>query len=161
MSENQTVNTDRYYGPNKVMTVQVLNELKTPLGSEMVRLTYENGRGAYVAKNIFELLVKDEATDATSFMELRKELIANELINVLTEYGLTHLESAMCMQHLMNKLDNAYDRVAHEKVSTGGGAWFPGADWRHFTTLLDLHEVIPPSQEDESTEEQEKENPTE
>jgi len=78
---------EQYYGNKKIMGVYPLEDKKTPAGSEMVRIMFEDGTEETMPKVRCELVCTETVSDLTTVQNKLKARVGAILFSTLHEYG--------------------------------------------------------------------------
>lgn len=106
-------------------------ENKTPLGNELVKLTYTDGSNDVIPRQMKDRLVSLKSRPNEEIYHLRAGIFADLTFSILREYGIKWSEFSY--YHALLKTSLEKNREAADKVLYGKS--------REDITLIDLHEV--------------------
>lgn len=102
-----------YIADKKVLTVSVLEDRKSPNGSEMVKVSFKDGTEEIMPKLRFELIVTSEISDLSGVQKLVREKVGSTMFSILHEYGIKfgEIEGAVdaCVNYANAGLQKATD----------------------------------------------------
>jgi len=78
--------TKKYVGPNLVVRIEKI-DLKTPLGNDVHKVSYENGSFEIIPQKTLDVVLKDSPIDSTSLREIVANVFMDEAVKVLMEYN--------------------------------------------------------------------------
>ncbi len=79
---------EKFIADKKVLTVEVLTDEKTPVGSEMVKIIFEDSTTEIMPKVRFELIVTDTISDATTVQKKVSSRVGAMMYSTMHEYGI-------------------------------------------------------------------------
>lgn len=142
MSEKQ------FIGPYEVIGISA-EEMKTPSGGEVVRVTFETAAAKIMPKRTFDLLVAKEPTDFTSVEEKLLNKICEGLFDYLKEWDVTaiQLESLLLLMSRVGK--GMFDKASHTAFTkevygvSQIETWQRGApSFTDYRTLLECEMIV-------------------
>lgn len=123
---------EKYIAENKVITVTILDSKKTPLGNELVKVSYDNGSEEIMPKVRFELISTDSISDASTVMEKVKARVGSMLFSTLHEYGVKWGEINGIMDTTVALVDNGFIKATDIK-------W--GCE-KEYISLLSINDIL-------------------
>jgi len=79
---------ETFIADKKVLTTEVLVNEKTPVGSEMVKVTFEDETTEVMPKARFELITTNSKSDATSVQKKVSSRVGALMYSTMHEYGI-------------------------------------------------------------------------
>lgn len=106
----------KYIGPNEVEDIYS-TEHKTPSGKEVLRITYVGDvKDELMSRLMFDKVVSKEATDLSLLREDRLIPIAEDMLKVMTEWGVKLDEVPyLIQQKILKSIEDSTDK-AHSKL---------------------------------------------
>lgn len=138
MAEAQTVS---YIGSFKVTSVALVDQ-KTPMGNEMVDVTYENGRVQRFTKKTYELVVTDIPSDATIVQKTKFNHLVPSIVSVIAEFDIEVFEIQALLQRIADNIDNSFSRATNYVWTKDDTQFVPGGNPLHTRSLLEADAVI-------------------
>lgn len=132
---------NQYIGPNKVVGI-VENELKTPMGHEIVEIVFESIPKILMPKKAFDLLSRNTPMDYTSYTKMKVELIGRELVALIMEYDIRNLEMVILMKFTADLMQDAFERASNFLWTGDDKQWISGMSFLNERTLLEAERVI-------------------
>lgn len=153
-----TKNMTQYIGPNKVVGL-LKEEMKTPMGNEVVKVVYENHPSQYMTRKCFDLLVSETPPpgDYNYLQEKKFSILLPALIDLIMEYDLNYYEIGRLGQKLVDGLFERFHRASNFMWTGSDENYTPGFDFFNTRTVLDALKVIstiPPKEDGKSDSEQ-------
>lgn len=106
---------DKYIADKKVVAVEELVEIKTPLENVMLKLIYEDGSIELMPKVRFDLLATDVISDLTEVQNKVRARVAAMLFSTLHEYGVKMGEVNGISDAMFDLINNGYERAKEVK----------------------------------------------
>ena len=104
---------EQYIGSDKILTVFIKEDLKTPTGESMVEVSFENGKKEIMPKKRLELLTTNEISDATKANIKLKAHVASVLYGVLHEYGIKMGEINSVCDGMVDLANNGFSKASN------------------------------------------------
>ena len=130
----------KFLGPKKIKSVEV-TEHKTPLGKDILKVSFEDGSWEETTKFMLEATAKDEATDFNKLVEARIMGPAQQILGILTEWHVKMSE----VDHVVNKIVTTIN-VRFEQANA-----FLWKRDNYDRTIADLSRVLMESEAQKST----------
>jgi hypothetical protein len=102
---------ESYIAENKILTVQILEDQTTPVGSQMVKVTFEDGKTEIMPKVRFELIKTDEKSDATTVQNKINSRVGAMIYSTMHEYGIKMGEVNGVTDAAVNLTNAGYERA--------------------------------------------------
>ena len=103
----------QYIGPNQIKEVKDLEE-KTPTGSAIVEVEYEDGKKESLTKMMYDEIVSDKSCDLTELRDKRVRPVVATILMALREWGLKVGEFAYMSALLTQSLEANQDEAQKE-----------------------------------------------
>lgn len=132
---------DLFVGSEKVAMVAD-TEIKTPMGSDIVEITFENGRKEIMPKKAYELVVTDIASDASIAHRTKMNALVPALKMVICEYDLKVGEIQSLLQALANGIDDNFSRATNYLWTSDDTQYVPGMNPLSPRSILEAHRII-------------------
>lgn len=152
----------KFFGPNKI--VEVLTEdLKTPLGTEIFEVRFENGQSRLMTKLALDHLTTESELDLTSLRDMKFRILCENIANQVLEYGLRYDEIVPLSQHLGQKLETAFGRALSFLWTQDDEQFVAGVNPIDNKDILEVEKILrgiaPAGGGEEKTEEQTQNEP--
>lgn len=138
---DETVVGGTYIGSDKIAIVAPV-DLKTPLGSEMVEVTFENGAKKILTKKNYETVVTDVPSDASIVRRTKFNALVPAVKALICEYDLAVAEIQPFMQELAGSIDNNFARATNFAWTKEDAQYIPNSNPLYDRTLLEAHAII-------------------
>ena len=132
---------DKYLGPFKVVGVTEL-DIKTPLGSDVVSVMYENRPAEIMPKKNFDLLVSSEPTDLNEMQKTRFNVMIPKVIEALAEYDVKMFEMSSLLTQVHETVEQHLERVSSFLWTKNDGNWVPGMNFTNNRTVVEIHKML-------------------
>lgn len=123
---------DKYIGDKKILAIQNISET-TPIGSEMVLVTFESGTPKKIPKALAERLQTDLPIDATQLRSKWVDPIVNQVIVLMQENDMKYEDMDYLITLLLTSIDDKCSRA---------NAHLYGVDFYPQRTILSVERVI-------------------
>lgn len=137
----ETAPAATYIGSDKISVVAEIDE-KTPMGSPMVEVTFENGSKVTMPQKTYEIVVTDVASDLAIVRRLKFNQLVPALKAVLCEYDLEVSEIQALLQELGASIDNNFARATNIAWTGDDSQFVPNTNPLFKRTLLEAHAII-------------------
>lgn len=134
--------TSVYVGSNKVSSVAVVDNYKTPMGSNLVDVTYESGAIERFTKKTYELVVTDVASDASIVRRTKFNAMVPSIITVICEFDLKVSEMQSLLQEVANSLDNSFGRATNYVWTNDDRQYVPNSNPLFDRGVLDADRIL-------------------
>lgn len=132
----------QYIGPYEIFAL-VEEEMKTPAGSDVVKVLFTEGKPPMLMpKKALELFMRPSPMDLTTFQEMKFNVMIPEIIKVIGEYDIKMGEIPALMQKLSNTMFDNYDRASIYLWTGDDKNFIPGFNASHERTLLETEKVL-------------------
>lgn len=126
------MNEQSYVGARKVVGVSEL-ESKTPAGSSMVHIIFEDGSTQDTTLVRFNLIKSTEPSDATAVGQIVRKIVGSMIYSILHEYDISMAETTPVMDETV-ALINAGSAKATNILF--------GVDYPDDRTLLQINDIL-------------------
>jgi hypothetical protein len=130
-----------YIGSDKVVSVADIAQ-KTPLGNEMVEVTFENNKKVKFTKKAYELIVTDIASDLSIVRRTKFNAMVPAIIAVICEYDLKVSEIQALLQEVAGSIDNSFSRATNYAWTKDDQQYVPNTNPMFDRSLLEADVVI-------------------
>jgi hypothetical protein len=130
-----------HVGGEKVVIVAD-TDLKTPMGSDIVEITFASGRKEKMPKKTYELVVTDVPSDPTIVHRTKMNSLIPAIKAVICEYDLKVGEIQSMLQQLANGIDDNFSRATNWLWTKDDEGYVPGMNPLSPRTLLEADAVI-------------------
>jgi hypothetical protein len=138
----ETAEKKQYIGQHEVFGL-VQDELKTPLGSEVVKVIFKEGKEPILmTKKGFDALVTEKPIDATSLMEMKMNILIPEIVKVVAEWDIKIGELHQLSNRLIGNIADNFDRASSFLWHRNDKEWIKGFNPAMERSLLDAEKVL-------------------
>lgn len=143
MSEvvEKTAGGDRYIGPFKVIGITKL-DVKTPRGSEVVKVLYENRPAEIMPLASFELVVTPEPTDLTNLQRRRFDVLIPKIVEELAEMDVRMFELPGLLNKVHETVTDHFERASSYLWTGDDRNWTHGMNFMNNRTIIETHKVL-------------------
>lgn len=111
---------EKYIGPNKVKSQRVLDE-KTPGGTDIYEVEYENGDKEVFSKFMYDAVLSDKSCDLSELRDKRVFPVVGSVLAILREWGIKINE----LTYFSTLLDQSLTNNEKEAVKALWKQWSP------------------------------------
>lgn len=115
---------------------------KTPMGSDIVEVTFTSGKKKFFTKKTYELVVTDIASDATIAHKVKFAALLPAVKMIICEYDLEVGEVQSFMQSLGAGIDDNFNRATNWAWTQDDSNYIPGMNPLYTRSLLDADAMI-------------------
>lgn len=130
-----------YIGSDKVSIVAETDQ-KTPMGSDIVEVTFENGTKAVMPKKTYELVVTDISSDASIVQKTKFNEMVPAIKAVICEYDIHVSEIQSLLQQLAAGIDNNFARATNFVWTRDDSQFIPNTNPLYNRSLLEADAII-------------------
>lgn len=130
-----------YIGSDKVSIVAESDQ-KTPMGSDIVEVTFENGTKATMPKKTYELTVTDVPSDASIVRRTKFNQLVPGIKALICEYDITVAEIQPLLQELAAGIDNNFARATNFAWTGDDSQFIPNTNPLYNRSLLEADALI-------------------
>lgn len=130
-----------YIGSDKVSFAATIFQ-KTPMGSEMVEVTFESGKKIKLTKKTYELIVTDIASDLSIVRRTKFNQMVPAIIAVICEYDLSVADIQPLFQEVGGSIDNSFSRATNFVWTKDDMQYVPNTNPMFNRTLLEADALI-------------------
>lgn len=144
MSDEQTPVAETaasYIGSDKIMVVADTDE-KTPMGSDIVEVTFENGLMVKMPKKTYEIVVTDVASDASIVRRSKFNQMVPAIKAVICEYDIKVSEIQPLLQEIAAGIDNNFARATNYAWTHDDTLYVPNSNPLFDRSLLDADAIL-------------------
>lgn len=138
---SDTITKDSFIGSNKVLMVADTT-LKTPLGADIVEVTYVNGAKERMPKKTYEIVVTDIASDASIQRETKLRAMAPAIVTVIEEYDVKVSEIQVLLQKVAAQIDNRFSRATNFALTHDDSQYIPNNNPLFDRSILEAEAII-------------------
>lgn len=142
------MNEKLYIGSNEVFGISK-EEFVTPRGSEVVRVSYKDGRTEMMPKLAFDKLATTTVSDATNLRDRKFNIVIPQILELMAEYDFSSQDTGILFMRCIDSLEENFDRALNMKWTGNDKLWIPGAKSRERFTLLECDQILKSIKNDE------------
>lgn len=132
----------KFIGRNEVFGVEKVDGFTTPAGSEVIKVSYKDGKERLMTKRTFELTATENPKDDTYFQKARFEVLIPLIINLIMEYDIYNYEMTGLFDQVKGQILNRVDRAVNFLWTADDKLWTAGVEPTQLVSLLDAEKVI-------------------
>lgn len=132
---------DSFIGGNKVLLVAESTK-KTPMGADMVEISYEGGAKEIMPKKTYKAVVTDIPTNYTILQETKLKVIAPAVVAVIEEFDLKVSDIQALMQKIASQIDNRFSRATNFALTHDDSQYIPNMNPLYNRSLLEVEAII-------------------
>lgn len=130
-----------WIGSDKISIVAE-SDLKTPMGSDVVEVTFDNGKVTTMPKKTYEIIVTDVASDASIVQRSKFNQMVPALKAVLCEYDIKVSEIKPLLEELGASIDNNFSRAVNYALTKDDSVWIPNSNPLYDRSILEADAII-------------------
>lgn len=130
-----------WIGSDKITIVSEIDQ-KTPMGSPMVEVTFENGKQELMPKKTYEIVVTDVASDASIVQRAKFNQMVPAVKAIICEYDLKVSEIQPLLQEIAASIDNNFARATNFAWTKDDTSWKPNSNPLYERSILEADVII-------------------
>lgn len=138
---SETATAASYIGADKISIVAEIDQ-KTPMGSPMVEVTFENDSTVIMPKKTYEIIVTDVASDASIVRRSKFNQMVPAIKAVICEYDILVSEIQPLLQELASGIDNNFARATNYAWTKDDSLYIPNSNPLYARSILEADAII-------------------
>lgn len=123
---------NQYIGARKIVGISD-SDKKTPSGSKMIHVIFEDGSVKDMPQNRFDLVVTSEESDASAVGAKVRKQVGSMLYGLLHEYGVSLVEANTSLDEAATLINSAMDKATNILY---------GVEYPDDRTVLQINDIL-------------------
>lgn len=141
----------QFIGKKSVIAI-VETDIKTPLGSEIVEVRFEDGTSELMPKKTFGIMVTDESSDDTSILQKKYSQMVKDILAIVAEYDIKYYELENLTVLIKNSIIDSINRANNFLWRGDDSKHIAGFDMTNDISLIDIQRIMQQIKNDTRTE---------
>lgn len=132
---------DKFIGPFKVVGITE-TDIKTPLGSEVVKVLYENAPPEIMPKKAYDLLLTTTPVESSPTQEKRFDVMIPKIIEQMAEYDVKMIEVGLLLMKVQGAIKSHFGRASSYLWTGDDRNFIEGMEYQNFRTLIETDHIL-------------------
>ena len=135
---------DQYLGKKKIMTLIQVDEAKTPLGNEIIKIVFESKdfRPIYMPKKSFEMLVTETPIDENSVRDILFNAMVPGIVDLIKEYDVPSYQLVALFQKIGEKIQEDFEKASCTLWTGNSQMYDIGMDYTSFINSSEVQIIL-------------------